>query len=246
MEIQWIGCPAENFRKGRPNGHRPEAVVVHIMDGSFSAGESVFMNGATQKSAHYGISRTGEVHQYVDESDTAFHAGIVVRPQWELLKPGVNPNFYTIGIEHAGRADDVWPDAQLATSASLIGAVAARWNIPIDSLHIIPHHVIRDSKSCPGTWLDLSSLIRRIPRGNGVKPAPVGRVRVVKDGNLRSGAPNTKAPILQVISAGTQVEVAGFTTGENIAGNNFWYADGKGGFLWAGLTDAPSPVISAA
>src|SRR6516162_6853627 len=123
MEIQWIGCPAENFRKGRPNGHRPEAVVVHIMDGSFSAGESVFMNGATQKSAHYGISRTGEVHQYVDESDTAFHAGIVVRPQWELLKPGVNPNFYTIGIEHAGRADDVWPDAQLATSASLIGAV---------------------------------------------------------------------------------------------------------------------------
>ena len=87
MEPQWIGCPESNFRKGRPFGLRPEAIVVHIMDGSFAAGESVFRNPETQKSAHYGISRDGEVHQYVNESDTAFHAGIVVNPSWPLLKP---------------------------------------------------------------------------------------------------------------------------------------------------------------
>jgi len=56
MEPQWIGCPESNFRKGRPFGLRPEAIVVHIMDGSFAAGESVFRNPETQKSAHYGIS----------------------------------------------------------------------------------------------------------------------------------------------------------------------------------------------
>jgi N-acetylmuramoyl-L-alanine amidase len=79
----WIGCPQNNFHRGRA-GNRPEAIVVHIMDGSFAAGESVFADPTTQKSAHYGIARTGVVHQYVEETDTAFHAGIVVRPTWKL------------------------------------------------------------------------------------------------------------------------------------------------------------------
>jgi hypothetical protein len=103
---------------------RPEAIVVHIIDGSFAAGESVFRNPATQKSAHYAVSWTGSADQFVDENDTAFHAGIVVNPTWPLLKPRINPNFYTIGIEHEGRPDDVWPEAQLSASATLIGEIA--------------------------------------------------------------------------------------------------------------------------
>lgn len=246
MVTKWIGCPASNFRKGRPNGHRPEAIVVHIMDGSFAAGESVFLNPATQKSAHYGVSTAGEVHQYVDESDTAFHAGIVVRPEWELLKPGVNPNFYTIGIEHAGRPDDVWPDIQLATSSALIGEIAARWNIPVDAQHIIPHHAIRNSKTCPGNWLDLKSLIRRVPQSTGVLAANMISVRILKNANLRSGAPNTSAPISRLIVAGTQFTVAGTIVGETVAGNSSWYSDGNGCFLWSGATDTPMTLAQSA
>jgi len=160
---QWIGCPDSNFRRGRPFGLRPEAVVVHIMDGSFEAGESVFRNPTTQKSAHYGISRAGEVHQYVDEHDTAFHAGIVINPTWPLLKPRINPNFYTIGIEHEGRPDDEWPEAQLTASATLIGQIAARWSIPLDESHVIRHHQIRASKTCPGNWMQLKDLLARVP-----------------------------------------------------------------------------------
>ena len=158
---QWIGCPDSNFRKGRPFGLRPEAVVVHIMDGSFAAGESVFRNPTTQKSAHYGISSAGEIHQYVAENDTAFHAGIVINPTWPLLKPRVNPNFYTIGIEHEGGPDDAWPEAQLTASATLIAQIAARWEIPLDDLHVIRHHEIRASKTCPGSWLQLDNLLAR-------------------------------------------------------------------------------------
>ncbi len=66
MEVKWMGCASGNFHRGRPAGHHPEAIVIHIMDGSLAAGESVFLNPATQKSAHYGVSTTGEVHQYVD------------------------------------------------------------------------------------------------------------------------------------------------------------------------------------
>ena len=116
--ISWIGCPDSNFIKGRPFGLRPEAVVIHIIDGSLAAGESVFRDPATHKSAHYAVSHSGEIHQFVDEKDTAFHAGIVVNPTWALLKPRVNPNFYTIGIEHEGRPDDVWPETHLSASAT--------------------------------------------------------------------------------------------------------------------------------
>ncbi len=161
--IRWIGCPEANFHRGRAFGLRPEAVVVHLIDGSFAAGEAVFRDPTAHKSAHYAISKEGEVHQYVDENDTAFHAGIVVNPTWSLLKPRVNPNFYTIGIEHEGRPDDVWPEAQLSASATLIGEIAARWNIPLDEDHVIRHRQIRASKTCPGNWLQIGDLLKQVP-----------------------------------------------------------------------------------
>ena len=95
------------------------------------------------------FQKQGVIHQYVDENDTAFHAGVVVNPTWPLMKPGVNPNFYTIGIEHEGRPDDVWPEAQLTASAGLIGEIVARWNIPVDALHLVRHHQIRASQDMP-------------------------------------------------------------------------------------------------
>ena len=193
--IKWIGCPDSNFQRGRPFGLRPEAVVIHVIDGSFAAGESVFRNPTTQKSAHYGISRSGDVHQYVDENDTAFHAGVVVNPTWALLKPRVNPNFYTIGIEHEGRADDVWPEAQLTASAMLIGQVAARWGIPLDESHVIRHHQIRESKTCPGNWLSMAGLLKRVPIEFAPAGAPIVSAPSVVDGNHATSSLITpKAP----------------------------------------------------
>jgi len=237
----WIGCPATNFHVGR-RSFGPEAIVVHIMDGSFEAGESVFRDPSTQKSAHYGISKAGVVHQYVDENDTAFHAGIVVNPTWSLLKPGVNPNFYTCGIEHEGKPDDVWPDEQLAASAALILQIAARWAIPLDSNHVIRHREIRASKTCPGNWLQLDALLARIPPGStGPVPAANTSVQIMKNVNLREARPNTGAPIIRAIPANTNIAVAGFTVGERIQGNANWYADAQGNYFWAGATNMPSP-----
>lgn len=246
MEHTWIGCPECNFRKGRPLGFRPEAIVIHIMDGSFSAGESVFLGEGTQKSAHYGISREGVIHQYVDENDTAFHAGIVVNPTWELLKPRVNPNFYTIGIEHEGGPDDVWPEAQLTASAGLIGEIVARWNIAVDPLHLVRHHQIRATKTCPGNWLQLEELIQRVPTPEVVHPAPIVTVKVLKNVNLRKGAPNTTAQVVRVLLANNEVTVSGFTLGERINGNACWYVDTQNNYLWAGATDIPKPMVVTA
>jgi N-acetylmuramoyl-L-alanine amidase len=242
-EHQWIGCPESNFRKGRPLGFRPEAIVIHIMDGSYAAGESVFLSEGTQKSAHYGISKAGVIHQYVDENDTAFHAGIVVNPTWELLKPGTNPNLYTIGIEHEGGPDDVWPESQLTASAGLVGEIVARWNIAVDALHLVRHHQIRASKTCPGNWLQMDELIRRVPVSQVVRPAPILTVKVLKNVNLRRAVPNTTAQVVRVIQANSDVTVTGFILGERVNGNACWYVDNQNNYLWAGATDIAKPMV---
>jgi N-acetyl-anhydromuramyl-L-alanine amidase AmpD len=246
MEQKWIGCPESNFRKGRPFGFRPEAIVIHIMDGSYAAGESVFLSPGTQKSAHYGISEAGVIHQYVDESDTAFHAGVVVNPTWTLMKPGVNPNFYTIGIEHEGRPEDIWPEVQLNASAGLIGEIVARWNMVLDALHLVRHHQIRASKTCPGNWLQMEELIERVPSRQAVHAAPITTVKVLKNVNLRKDVPNTTGRVVRVILANSEVTVAGVTLGERVNGNAYWYVDAQNNYLWAGATDIPKPMVVTA
>ena len=74
LPITWIGTP--NRHKGR-EGFRPEAVVVHIMEGTLAATDSWFGTTESRVSAHYGVASDGRIHQYVGESDTEFHAGRV-------------------------------------------------------------------------------------------------------------------------------------------------------------------------
>jgi N-acetyl-anhydromuramyl-L-alanine amidase AmpD len=221
-------------------------MVIHIMDGSYAAGESVFLSEGTQKSAHYGISKQGVIHQYVDENDTAFHAGVVVNASWPLMKARVNPNFYTIGIEHEGGPDDVWPEAQLTASAGLIGEIAARWNIPVDAQHLVRHHEIRASKTCPGNWLQMDALIQRVPSAEVVRPAPLSTVKVLKNVNLRKGGPNTSGRVVRVLLANSEVTVSGVTLGERVNGNAYWYVDTQNNYLWAGATDIPKPAAVTA
>jgi len=164
MAGAWIGCARGNFRIGRAGGFQPEAIVIHIMDGTLLGTDAWFNNPVAQVSAHYGVGKDGDIHQYVEEKDTAFHAGKVERPSWRLIKPRTNPNFYTIGVEHEGRGNDAypWPDKQLAASLELVAEIAKRWKIPCDSDHVIPHHWIRETKPCPGTHFDHDDYVRRL------------------------------------------------------------------------------------
>lgn len=146
-----IQKPSPNFNPGRST-HVPEAIVIHIMEGTLSGTDSWFASPTSQVSAHYGVGVTGEIHQYVKESDTAWHAGQIVPPtQWDFLGHGaLNPNLYTIGIEHEGHATDIWPDAQKKASAALIKDICSRYSIPLDREHIVGHYQIKGTKpNCP-------------------------------------------------------------------------------------------------
>lgn len=151
MNIAHVGAAPVNFGKGR-QGHRILAVVVHIMEGSMYSTAAWFANPKARVSAHYGVSRTGEVVQYVDDADEAYHAGIVRNPTAELVKQneGVNPNLWTIGVEHEGYATQEPTPAQMVASAELLALLSTKHGIPLDKTHVIPHRAIRADKSCPG------------------------------------------------------------------------------------------------
>jgi len=242
---EWIGSP--NFSPGRA-GYRPRAVVIHIMQGTLAATDSWFGTTRSQVSAHYGIGETGRVHQYVQEGDTAWHAGRVATPTWPLLKPGVNPNLYTIGIEHEGWSGRQWSEPTMRTSASLLAELAQRWGIPLDRQHVIRHCDIYALKPfCPGPGVDLDALIRDAQERLTVTPThnfvpSVGRTSATTRVNVRGGAPATSAPLVRTLSPGTGIDYVGWTSnGESVHGNAHWYRDANGDFVWAGGTAQPGP-----
>jgi N-acetylmuramoyl-L-alanine amidase len=245
MQKTFVGCASVNFRRGRPSGFQPQAIVIHIGEGSLRSIDQQFNDPVANVSAHYCVSKAGDIHQYVDENDTAFHAGTIDQPAWSGLKPGktpgsfINPNFYTIGIEHEGFADDKWPDTQLATSAALVGEIAQRWNISLDEDHVIRHHQIRFLKSCPGNVITIANILARVPPAAPVLPPGVTSVKTINNLRLRGGAPSVAAPVVRTIPAQTIVEVSKVFLGDTVNGSNKWYSDGTGNFLWAGGTDQP-------
>ena len=248
MAITWIGCAPGNFRQGRPGGHRPEAIVIHIMDGPMSVADTRFNNPNAVVSAHYGIGKNGEIHQYVKETDTAFHAGTIVNPTWPGLKPGVNPNFYTIGVEHEGLGGVPWPwpDAELSASIALVNDIAKRWNITPSPVTIVMHREIRANKTCPGVHFNKRDYLQRLAAAPAIAAGPAATrlgtataLRVLANANLRR-LPRTDAGIIRVLTAGdtfnaTEVVAAG----EAVHDNPIWYGNGQGAFLWAGTTDRP-------
>lgn len=151
-----IKKPCPNYIVGR-NNHKPEIIVIHVMDGTLTGTDAWFANKDSQVSAHYGVGVKGEIHQYVNEADQAWHAGRVVSPTFKLYKgDGLNPNLYTIGIEHEGKADSIWTTEQKVASADLIKDICTRYNIPIDRDHIIGHYQVYAAKpNCPGINKDI-------------------------------------------------------------------------------------------
>jgi N-acetylmuramoyl-L-alanine amidase len=164
LDIVWKGAAAANFQAGR-GGKAPDVIVIHIMAGTELGTDAWFQNPAAQVSAHYGIAKTGAIHQYVQENDTAYHAGLhgadFAKASAQVVKdrPGVNPNQYSIGIEHEGQPGDVWPEAMVEASRALIKKCAATWGIPLDRYHIVGHHEIYPGHNCPGPAVDMDAYV---------------------------------------------------------------------------------------
>lgn len=147
-----------NCEYGR-RGLKPEAIVVHVSEGSFDGSYSWLVDPKSQVSYHFLFDTTGIGVMLVDPINTAWHAGAIKNSQWSLLKPDTNPNLYTIGIAFAGYAGTGPSRSQIVGMAKKISELAKIYNIPLDNSHIIPHNIIRSDKTCPGNLCDLNALI---------------------------------------------------------------------------------------
>lgn len=167
-----------NYTVGR-YGYNPEAIVIHLMDGSLKGTDSWFRNPDSKASTHYGVGVAGEVYQWVEEKNMAWGNGRVDKPTWKGLKPNANPNLYTISIEHEGKSGHEWTEDQYKATADLVKEIAKRWNIPLDAEHIVVHSEIFSKKpNCPGVGFDKSILL------DMVKPVSVdARNSLVKGDN---------------------------------------------------------------
>lgn len=112
--IIWKGSP--NHYTGR-QGYGVTHITLHIMVGYLAGTDSTFANPSSQSSAHYGVGATGEIHQYVAETDGSYSDA------------NYASNCSTISIEHEGGMADgaVCTKACIDASARLCADIARRY-----------------------------------------------------------------------------------------------------------------------
>ncbi|MBI4495003.1 MAG: N-acetylmuramoyl-L-alanine amidase [Chloroflexi bacterium] len=172
MKVKWIGSP--HCSAGRPHGP-PIALVIHTMSGSLAGCDSHFNNTSLppdkRVSAHYGISLSGEVHQYVRLEDQAWANGILEAENIWPGPAGINPNALSVSIETEDQhnpAEKVTAEQYEATLA--IGRLVLH---QYPHLHyLMTHRAItpKNRPNCPGArWVE-SGHFGKLATALGLEP----------------------------------------------------------------------------
>jgi N-acetyl-anhydromuramyl-L-alanine amidase AmpD len=144
----FIPATKATYAPGRPGKVR--FIIIHDIEGSAQAGINTFKAPGATTSAHYVVSKLGEIVQMVPEANVASHAGHGAF------------NGYGIGIEHAGFSKNwTYPQAEYEASAKLVADIAKRNRIPIDAEHIVGHSQV----PIKATSLDVCSATSRLCGG---------------------------------------------------------------------------------
>ncbi|MGH2232998.1 peptidoglycan recognition protein family protein, partial [Enterococcus faecalis] len=132
-----------HYSSGR-SGAKVNKIVIHHMAGTnYDIVPSIWQT--REASAHYGIGKNGEIRAYVDENNTAWHAG-----NW-------NANISSIGIENCNSTGSPSWNVNQATidaCAKLVADIAKRQGLGklVVNKNLFPHSYF-SSTSCPGVLL---------------------------------------------------------------------------------------------
>jgi N-acetylmuramoyl-L-alanine amidase len=180
----YVGSPYFSSR----GDYSPEAIVLHIMDGTLLGCDSWFNNNPYGVSAHFGINKLGEIHQYVYLSNAAHANGKIENWDLRLIKENgyTNPNDWTISIEHEGMSGDslTWNmyNASVKLSAWLWQNVivpGGASGLGIDRDHFLRHGDISPTSrpGCPGWSQEILEQyindVRRLLARPDAVPAPI-------------------------------------------------------------------------
>ncbi len=219
--MTWVGSP--NYSS--PKGYKTIAIVNHIMSGTLKGTDSWFANPASQVSSHFGVGKKGDIHQYVNLENHAWANGAVNKPNWPLLMDGVNPNYYTVSIEHEGESGDVMPEEQYQATLALHRWLIEELGIPVTRDNIIGHYRIDSVNrvNCPGLGLPWDRLFSDLTGGNDMLKVAVllyskedywaGTDVSIKNGNCALFIrPTDKSVPAEAMSAQKLIVIGGSTT----------------------------------
>lgn len=183
-----IAIPAANFAHGYASR---EAVVLHIIVGTQASARQKFQTPTSETSAHFSISKTGHVEQYVSVLDTAYANGLrwdgahwidpekiilgvggKPAPSWAKLKPPTNPNWQTISIEHEGQPADIPTVAMESARIALLRWLGQQFptlRLYAPRITLIGHSEISpvSRPNCPGPHVDFAQ-VAAAASGHGV------------------------------------------------------------------------------
>ena len=162
---------------------KPDMIVSHITEGNYGGAIEWLCNPASQASAHFVVSRKGEITQLVDIREMAWVNGTSINPNksnffgnssLQLVRDRrTNANLYTIGIEHEGFSNNgqgkltdeqfkatVWLHKYILAEVKRIYGI----DIKIDRNHIVGHYQIdpRRKPNCPGRNFQWDMLINEL------------------------------------------------------------------------------------
>ena len=186
----WRASPNYSSR----SGYTPQLVVIHSCEGAYSGCWGWLVNSASGVSAHYVVNESGsEVSQLVTEQNKAWHVSASydcgLNGSQLCNRNGTNVNYFSVGIEHAGYANQAsWSSGLIAKSAQLTCDITRSNNIARDSYHIVAHGRLQPyNRVDPGPnwpWTDYLNRVNTACGGGVVNPpAPAPTTQFVIESN---------------------------------------------------------------
>ena len=158
----WVASP--NYVTANRGKGQIKKVIVHTVQGSYAGCISWFKNPSAKVSAHFVVSKNGEVTQMVKEKDIGWHVG--------------SENGYTVGIEHEGYVTDpAWVTPKmLAASAQLTCYLLKKYGLPADRVSVMGHvELPNQTHTDPGKywpWNDYMAQIKACVGGTTPPTCP--------------------------------------------------------------------------
>ena len=176
------------IKKNSPNkmsrkGWKPDIIVSHITEGSYAGAVSWLCNPKSGASAHFVVSKKGEITQLVDIREAAWCNGTSTDPNknnyygkssLKLVRDRkTNANYYTISIEHEGFYNQgkgkltpeqleatIWLHKYIIDEVKKIYGI----EIPLDREHIVGHYQIDPVRkpNCPGSAFQFDKIIQAL------------------------------------------------------------------------------------
>ncbi|GIP35523.1 N-acetylmuramoyl-L-alanine amidase [Paenibacillus sp. J2TS4] len=176
-QITWKG---NNHTNSSSRGTQvPFVIVNHISAGSMGSMDSWFTSPNNRtSSAHFGVAKDGRIHQYVDIRRMAWANGIgaadIARSNTPVIRdnPGINPNLYSVSIEHEGMDGDL-TEEQFQASVWLHRYIQQQvqeiWgrNFELNPYHVIGHFQVnpKGKPHCPGLKFPWNRLYKALQEG---------------------------------------------------------------------------------